>query len=422
MFGTVLDKVQALFARSFLLGNFFPALIFAAINTAIASVGIRGVSHFVTTSVVTDGTQSAVITAVVLIAVAVLAYILSPLVPLFRSALDGNFFPEALFEISRKEYVIRVKDLLTQRDMIAQHLEENEKRGEEAKPRLADARLFGNAHPEEINVNALTRAEEALAALRDDVLERSRTYHAAGRFPDDRLVTSALLTVESALHSNPSELPSTHRNYGLAQSVNRLQMALMTELQRLRDLAYRWLQVVNLELLSSFDVSEIKPTRIGNSRAALERYPSVAYSADFDFLWPRLRMVLGDSKDLSTALDNATAQLDFAVLMTVLSAVTVAVWVPALVAFGTSIWLFIIVGLLGPSMVAFFYLLVDETQKAFGTTVIMVIDATRLKLLTTLHQPLPSSSAAEKEIWRLMQTALYTEGGPSMRYRHPAAT
>jgi hypothetical protein len=420
MFGTVLDKIQALFSRSFLLGNFFPVSIFAGVNVAIAAAGIRGASHFLATSLFPDGGPSAVTTVTILVTIAVFAYILAPMVPLFRSALDGKFLCPSLFEVLRKRHIERVKHLLTQRDAVARRLEEDERKIEEARPRLANARRYGNANPNAINRNALDRAEQALAELREDVLKKS-TYEAAGRFPDDRLVINALSTVESALHSNPSDLPSTDRNYGLARLVDGLQTPLISELQRLCKVASRWIQTADFELVSSFDVSDIKPTRVGNSRAALERYPAVAYSADFDFLWPRLRMVLGDSKDLSAALDDATAQLDFAVLMTILSTVTVVVWIPVLAAFGTSIWVFVAVGLLGPPSIVFFYLLVDETQKAFGATVIMVIDATRLKLLTALHQPLPSSSAAEKETWRLMQTALYTEEGPSMRYRHAVA-
>lgn len=422
MFGTVLDKIQALFARSFLLGNFFPGLIFVGINTVIAAFGMRDVSHFLATYLLAEGAPWTMATAATLIGVAVLAYILAPMVPLFRSALDGKFLWRSLFRRLREGHIERVNWLLSQREAVARHLDENERKREDAEQHLTEARRYGNSHPSDIHRPSLQRAEAALVELREDILQKSTTYDAAGRFPDDGLVTSALSTVESALHSNPSELPSTDPNYGLAQSVDRLQIAVLSELQRLRNVAFRWIQTANFELVSSFDVSDIKPTRVGNSRAALERYPAVAYGADFDFLWPRLRMVLSDSKDISAALDNATAQLDFAVLMTVLSALTVAVWVPTLAAFGTSVWPFIVVSLFGPPSVAFFYLLVDETQKAFGATVIMVIDATRLKLLTALRQPLPSSSAAEKETWRLMQTALYTEDGPSMRYRHPATT
>jgi hypothetical protein len=421
MFGTVLDKVQALFSRSFLLGNFFPALIFGAINISIAAASIRGVSHFLATSVFRDGGPSLVATVTTPIAVAVLAYILAPMVPLFRSALDGNFLWPWLFEVLREGHIERVKRLLTRREVVAQRLDEYERKTEEAKPHLAEARRSGNANPDAIDEDALNSAQQALATLLDDILKKSTTHDVAGLFPEE-FVNGALSTVESALRSNPSELPSTDKNYGLAQSVDRLQMALMSELQLLRNVASRWIEKAHFELVSSFDVSDIKPTRVGNSRAALERYPAVAYNVEFDFLWPRVRMVLSDCKELSAALDDATAQLDFAVLMTTLSTVTVVVWIPALAAFGTSIWLFIAVGLLGPPSIGFFYLLVDETQKAFGATVIMVIDATRLKLLTALHQPLPSSSATERETWRLIQTALYTEKGPSTRYRHPVAT
>jgi hypothetical protein len=130
-------------------------------------------------------------------------------------------------------------------------------------------------------------------------------------------------------------------------------------------------------------------------------------------------MVLLKQKDISSVMDTANAKLEFAVLMTWLSVLTVAVWMPLFAFAGHSLSLYFSVGILGPAAVILFYWLVDETQKAFGEVMVMVVDALRFDLLAALHQRIPNTLSAERESWMQLQRALYAEGGLDLRYRHP---
>ena len=195
---------------------------------------------------------------------------------------------------------------------------------------------------------------------------------------------------------------------------------MLDRLDQARDTGYRGLQFADAEYRRRFDPADIRPTRLSNSRAAYERYPHLAYSVDFDFLWPRLRMVFPKDKAISDAVETASAQLDFAILMTALSVPTVAGWVFVLACFGTSPTLFLLVGLLGPALVLFFYRLIQETQAAFGEVMIMAVDGLRLELLRSLHQPLPSSLAVEQALWETLQLALYSGLlSENVQFRHP---
>src|SRR6266851_3430802 len=97
MFGTVLDKLQtafsSLFSTSFLLGNFFPVLIFAIVNFVLAWFGLYGFADVASSWNPVSGTSTAAAEFLLLVLIAVL---LGPLVPVLRSLLDGRILPEWL--------------------------------------------------------------------------------------------------------------------------------------------------------------------------------------------------------------------------------------------------------------------------------------------------------------------------------------
>jgi hypothetical protein len=92
MFGTVVEKVQALLSRSFLLGNFFPVLVVALLNVTIAWFGIDGFSDLAIANWPRDPIASSMMLGVILVTVAILAFIFAPLIPGFRSILEGAWF------------------------------------------------------------------------------------------------------------------------------------------------------------------------------------------------------------------------------------------------------------------------------------------------------------------------------------------
>jgi hypothetical protein len=49
----------------------------------------------------------------------------------------------------------------------------------------------------------------------------------------------------------------------------------------------------------------------------------------------------------------------------------------------------------------------------------MAVDALHFQLLAALHQRIPNSLSAEREIWMQLERALYAEGSLDLRYRHP---
>jgi hypothetical protein len=410
MFGTLLEKLQtafsSLFSTSFLLGNFFPVLIIAIVNFAFAWLGLDRFAELASAWNPVNGTTTAAAEFVLLILLAVL---LGPLVPLLRSLLGGENLLRFLRARGDKfwetERARREQKSETAKEDYTFFTEQRDT----AIPQLQQARAQGNQNLANTDEPALDVAAQRIQLITTQML--------GSRLPEQAALENAVAGLAQALQRNSTADGNPHQD--LSHRLERLHSQMLDCLDLAKDIAYRNAELANYTLLSSFVPNEIWPTRVGNARAALERYPTVAYNVAYDFLWPRLQMVLLKQKDISAMVDTANAKLEFAVLMTWLSALTVAVWMPLIAFVGHSLSLYFVVGILGPAAVILFYLLVDETQKAFGKVMVMVVDALHFDLLTALHQRIPNTLSAERENWMQLQRALYAEGVLDLHYHHP---
>jgi hypothetical protein len=262
-----------------------------------------------------------------------------------------------------------------------------------------------------------TAAMAALGELRADVQTALKTY--AAPLPPRTRVTEALNRLAAALRQYPLDEGPANPVAAIATDLHNAQSELPQMLRQMRGVADAILQKKSADLRAGFVLDDIRPTRLGNTRAAMERYPATAYLADYDFLWPRLSMVMGKNDTIKAAVEAAQAQLDFAILMTILAAATAIVWPVLLALIGNSIFLFAAAGILLPALTLFFYRMVEESQRTFGAVMQMAVDGLRFDLLTALHQPLPPTMAAEQATWRELQYALYLGNPTNVRFRHP---
>jgi hypothetical protein len=416
MFGTLFDKVQTLLSRTFWLGNFFPVFVFALLNLALAWLGIDGFSDWLA-SKWTDVTVFSAIPAFGLIAVAILAFAVAPLIPTFRRALEGEFLPPAWREPLRSELRAEALELQGQERPAERDFGFFDVTCRRAPERLSEARNDPGPR-NNLDPATYTDAIAALRALRADVQRTLRAY--APPLPPRARVIHALDRLTAALRQYPLEPdPANPAVATMATALTDAQTELPEMLRGMRGVADRILQGIRADLRAGFVLDDIRPTRLGSARAAMERYPAIAYLADYDFLWPRLNMVMGKNDAIKGAVEAAQAQLDFAVLMTVLAAVTAIVWPILLALAGSSIVLFAAAGILLPALTIFFYRAVQESQRTFGAVMQMAVDGLRFDLLTALHQRLPPTMAAEQATWGELQYALHFGNPEKVRFRHP---
>lgn len=412
MFGTILDKLQSavtsLFSTAFLLGNFFPVLTIAIVNFVIGWFGIDGFDT--ATSGWNPVTAATGYAAAELILLLLISVLIAPLVPLLRSLLDGTILPAWLRRGSDDYWRAKRNALNDAAEMAKKAATSFKQAVSDTATALIAARRVGNANPASQDPAAVEAAWAALTKFKD---QSDR-----GNLPPGGAIDELRKAFEEALKKNPTSLGPANPDPDLSLELDSLHVAAKQALDQVASLAKRKADLASLKLRSSFVPDDISPTRVGNARAVIERYPTDAYNIDFDFVWPRLRMVLLKNKDISDAVDGVRAKLDFAVLMTWLSAATIAVWLPVLMFVGHSILTYILLGVLGPFAVFIFYLLVDQTQKSFGESVTMAIDALHFELLASLHQRIPNTLETEREIWLELQRALYAGGGLDIRYIH----
>jgi hypothetical protein len=356
-----------------------------------------------------------------LVAVVILAFILNPLIPLFRLALEGELLPKRLRDGRVGHHTSVFNRLRGELDDAGKRWVAFRTMRVQAETTLGNARndttaTRGAADP--------TNSDAAVAAFDVLVQEiRARERHASGaaRLPNTATAADAVSALAKALNTYPILPAAPDFDQAIFDRLNELQFQLLTKLDGMPELAYLALQEADARCRERFVPDAVKPTLLGNSRAAIEQYSRVAYNVDFQFLWTRLRMVLAKDATISAAVETASAQLDFAILVTALSAMTTVVWTVLLPWLGPSIAPFLVVAGLGPIAVLFFYRLVDSTQKALGAIAIMAIDGLRFELLRTLHLPLPSSLANEQKVWEGLELALYSAFDADIHYPHPKA-
>jgi len=417
MFSTLFDKVQTLLSRTFWLGNFFPVLVFTLLNLGIAWVGLGEFASWLARQW-PDPTALSPVPVFALIAIGIVAFMLGPLTPVFRAALEGEFLPKKARRMLRREFTAKAARAESRIRRAEANFVFFDQINRSAQQTFENARGAAGAR----NNHDLATFNAARAAV--EVVKRDMAAQGPARahrrlLPAQTPVRNAIAALDVALRQYPMD--PNHRVPGITDPLDDMQRELRDLLQSAKDIANRIWQSAEADLRTSFVPLDIRPTSIGNSRAALEQYPVVAYHADFDFLWPRLRMVIAQDATISAAVDTASAQLDFAVLMTVLAAATAVFWLIALPWLGSSVLLYFLVGILIPALVPFFYSLVAETQRAFGGVMEMAVDGLHFSLLSALRLPLPNTLEAEQRTWRELQIALYSGLGTGVRFRQPTS-
>ena len=405
MFGTVIDRLQSLLSRSFVIASFFPVLIFAVVNAAITAVAFPETAAHVYAEWLR---HPEMYTALVLVGIGIAAYLLAPLAPAFRVILEAEFLPDFLRNRLRHRY-IRAGDRARQkiREAISAYHRAREQRPQEV-ANLQAARQEGSNQVTANHPFAIRRAQFGVWLLgwerRHFGLARRVTMERASRWLDRALrLNSASLLADSPQYNRSRLLNRIHGDF-----LNELTVAVVeTELRLKRCIDQRGRSMLP---------ADARPTRLGNLRAVVEGYVATAYGVDFDFLWPRMQLVLARDDKFAPRVEAAKAQLDFALLLLMLNALIPTIWLPLLAWKARTPWLFLGIGLGSPLLFAFFQQLVWETQRGFGEVLKAAVDGSRLEVLKLLHLPLSTRLAKERDTW--VQLAHALEAGGDVRLRH----
>jgi hypothetical protein len=422
----MLDKIitvfQGFFSRAFWFGSFLPVAIIAAVHLCVA--WLRYPNLVPLQDWATAKFESLTLFPAVFAILVVLAYALTPLIPLLRGVLDGSLLPERIHDWLRREHVICTR---AARDGITAALETSagyKRMINSEVTRLQAARAAGMGLP-----LPLPPGGPALIPPAEVAIEGFRTKVESGATPPLPEAQAAINALAAALAANPAVVPTGAPGADLAarlSEAHKLLIKLLRYAQTEADHRFQTAVARNSTLLA---IKNPQATRMADARLLIESYSFNVYQADFDYIWPRLQLVLPEQQGGQAApnafaerLASSRSQVDFAVLSLALVFTVPAVWLPLLAVGAGPPWLFLAIGLASPFLAGFFYQLAVEAQIGFGEVVKSAIDANRLTLLKTLHQPLPATLSAERELWKKLRLAEEAADVNDLVYRYPTDT
>ena len=397
MLNTFFSIYQNFFSRGFWLGCFLPVAVFVAVHLTLAAVQFPAQVPLVDWLTSTADAPAKLI-PILLAALVVLAWMLAPLVPMFRGLLDGTLLPAWLLETLRQERVDEAEQAAPATDLA--HLAATADQWMNLAITVRDALVRAN------------REGSALPAPPDDSLTnvavvRISDFRGAargGRVPPIETAQAAADALANAMRAGVG-FTEVGDQPARKQRMRAVWSDLLAVIRQTRDQASLRLDDAAARSRDN-PLDHYRATRIGDVREQTQSYPWRVYGVDFDFLWPRLQLFFTKDDPLVQRLVDAQSQVDFGVLSLVLASTVPLVWLPLLAITASLPWLFLGIGLLSPFVVLFFNELVIQSQIGFGTIVETAIDRYRLDVLTRLlSQPMPATRAAERALWAAVRIA-----------------
>lgn len=403
----IVGTFKGFFSRGFWFGNFLPVAIFAAVHLVIAWLALPNVP--LGKWVATDA-SSLTYFPVTFAALVALSYAAAPLVPLMRGLLDGSLLPAFLHDALRKEHLIEARPIRRKINDAFDLFNQLDRLNSTQTSLIWKARGEGNVVGRITNRPSIEDARGAIKLL----VER---FDAGARPGAQDLARAAALLIE-ALQANDADLANADLDGGAAQhdpaaraAAQRLDEAERAMMQLLDDAAadarHEYLSLRARYSRIAYDNPQ--STLMADTRILVEKYCADSYGVEFDYIWPRLQLVLpakgdGEGESFGEKLSAAGSQIDFSVLSLALSLTVPLGWLPYLAFTAPDPILFLAIAGAAPLVIAFFYRVAVESQIAFGEVMKAAIDNYRFDLLGAhLRQALPATLSDERELWGRLQ-------------------
>jgi hypothetical protein len=400
----LVNSFQSFFSRGFWFGNFLPVAIFMVVNLIIAATAFPEAVQFWAWLRQPGASEVVSYAPLVVGGLVVVAYALAPMIPTCQAILDGRLLPAWLHDGIRRRRLPELRRIRERLNAAVKTYADYELLGGTAIRQAWAARSLGMTRQPPIGGRTeIVAAETALTAFR-------RAMESRGRLPAIADAEAAVQAVVSALSLSNAGLPANHPNAEELSWSRRAANAMALLLQLLEQApaeARHRFQFLSEHTrgLAVREFEDPQATRIGDARVVAERYSEDVYQAEFEYLWPRLQLVVPANDPVAERIGAARAQVEFAVLSLLLMLSVPVVWLPLLALTTRTPWLLLGIGAAAPMFAGFFYQLVFVSQVALGEVVKVAIDRYRLDVIKMLHQPRPATLSGERELWRQLGAA-----------------
>jgi hypothetical protein len=426
--GTVLDKLSLLFSKYFLIGSYFPVLVFLSVNGAF----LYATSPIVRKWLEQGAAQQATSGAELLVAAAVFAFLLSTTTVALRQWLESlPMLPGSLRKELSAAQTQKRFDLTARLDDLRSQLRELPRRKTAWHTRLAGARDQGT---KVTTRNAYSKPPSQLEGLVGSIRRGERPSYdevekAVNAFAEElkKFNVDEVDTAEEvpgvATVATGNKDPVSRKKSAAAIALDRDEVALRAIIDQLPRLIDSEAVRIYNDIQFNFAVSgPAAPTRMGNIALSVQSYFGSRYNLNFNFFWTRIQKSLGGEAQYFSVLESAKAQLDFHVALFWLSCAFGLVWTPVSAWSGFSIRLLLAAAIGAPLAAWLFYELAVQSYRSYADLLRTAVDLYHFKLMESLHLKLPPSSNDERQMWKEVSQWLDQGDYLDVAYKHPAAS
>lgn len=330
MLGNLLEKLSSFFSRSFLV-NCIPLLFFAFLHTLTAYFANASFQGWVRLRVMPELGQASLVTFAALLALTIVAYVLSTLNLLMRQILEGRYLPDwiaAGLGQRHQDRLHKVERKLTQARRELGSLRTkgatwNEQLGEAMREGFATKRC--SYIPPEAVKTVIRRREN------NDTLAETHLQAAV----------NALVPI---LKANSTQEVGNAQSDKLDADNAEVRLAILYAIEQKESEVVRYFNVRQFD----FAGAEIRPTRMGIIAETAAYYAKSRYGLNLDFFWSRLQKAIAADSTLYSNLQDAKSQLDFMVSMFWHTTLYTLIWVLVLPSAHPPLWEYAVVAGLGP--------------------------------------------------------------------------
>lgn len=408
MLSTLLQNLQSLLSKSFVIGSFFPALTFWFLNGLMLFWLFEPFRTEVLDSFGSGNTtRSAFLVGTVLVGIALFAYALSAMSGTLRSLLEGKWWGwlSAAFVPAEAHRLYRIEQALN--NVIALRGGLNS-RAEDWKKRLKDARTKGSAKVPPVNVYIGTTEPAAVQ------IHRLHELHLKHTLLQVEQLEPAVDALEQVLQQNDANT-RVDGKYALNDAQQQLVWLIDGAVDRVRDEHFR---LAN-KYVFNFGTLWLAPTMMGNIADTVQSYAANRYRFNLEVFWSRLQKTLQKDEKFYAVVQDAKTQLDFLIACAWLTGLWTAVWTVILGSVSYHHRVFLAVALGGPVLVYVWYRVAVEHYRALADVLRTTVDLFRFDLLKELRLAVPADVVDEWALWESLTTLTVYREESNFRYEHP---
>jgi hypothetical protein len=389
MLGTLLDKLQSLFSKNFVIGS-IPLFTFLLLHGLMAYRVSYYFQRWVELYFFSQSpTRQAVLSFAFILVAIIVSYVLSTLSVFMREVLEGKHgLGQYLSAALSQRYRDRLVDLEKQLRAAKTH-----RRKLKEKQSLW-TRQMGEAY--QLGAKAATCVYQSSATLATLSDLRQGNQH----IRPEQLETE-VQTLTTALQTNNPELDSD-----ASMNLDADHGLLLQLIRYATDRAQEKYAQYLTEFQFDYAGEEVAPTQMGNISRVAPHYAATRYSMNLDIFWTRLQKVVAADANFYSVIQGAQMQVDFLVALIWYTLTFTLTWVIILPCMGEAQDLFLLIALAGPLLAYAWYRVTLQNYRAFANLLCASVDLFRTDLLKALKVPLPANAEQEHLIWETIEQRL----------------